>query len=142
MKTLIVCCVSLVLLSSNTWAQQTDEDIRKVVKELETAYNTCDRDLLSSLMHSGFNLFTDQGVVDSPDPSGLCEGGYSFDLNFEIVDISKTEQVAIVLYHGSGFFIPAEGEKVPQNRKASSVLIKDDGKWVIKHTHNSPITNQ
>ena len=140
MKTLIACCVSLILLSSNIWAQQTDEDIRKVVKELETAYNTCDGDLLDSLMHPEFNHFTDQGAVDSLDPTSLCEGGYSFDLNFKIVDISKTEHMAIVLYHGSGFFIPAEGEKVPQNRKASSVLIKEEGEWVIKHSHNSPIS--
>ncbi len=142
MKTLSACCLLFVLLSSNCIAQGAEDELWKAVKGVEQSFNDCDVETMATLLRPDFNVLTPLGQVVSPTAEGICASGNSFDYNFEMLDVSAIDNTGIALYIGTGYEINAEGEKKAVKSKVTTVWIKEDGAWKLKHAHVAEIIDQ
>ncbi|MDA1245029.1 MAG: nuclear transport factor 2 family protein [Proteobacteria bacterium] len=153
MKNLIksLFAVLIITLSPSLFADDLDD-----VMDVVVAYGELEGDLVaqSELMHpdrvwiAGGLRTTDhsknmQRQIATAEAQEALNGGKTVFITFiEDVDISIHGNVAIASFVRWWSTYPANQAPAPRAPATwvSLVLVKEDSKWLIKHTHQSPVT--
>jgi len=121
--------------------------VEAFVRQFQNSFNTCDAALFSDLLAEDFSGFGVSGVLGQGRPSAVesfarqCERGLRYRMQFTADEIVIRKGSAYVAGRFEGELTTADGRTLPNNLRATLILVESTGElpWQLRHSHLSAL---
>lgn len=143
MMRLIAFLITLFCLFPNqSVAQDSSDDLRKTLDEVQLSYNTCDTEAIIALYETDSKIFENYGLLSNFSPqevTAYCEQGGSYDFTFEVAKIDIMNGTGVLLFYNRGTATLPSSDVIPVNDRLTTIWAKNGAEWKIVHIHMSAI---